>query len=102
MNLAITKHGAAPLPTQYLTFLLGEERFAVGILHVKARFLFPMMPFLCAFAGSFFAAWPVRDSGFARDPLAFTRPRLIVGGLIAALLIVLAFAGPVLDPSCAR
>jgi len=25
-----------------------------------------------------------------------------VGGLIAALLIVLAFAGPLLDPSCAR
>ena len=73
-----------------------------GILHVKARFLFPMMPFLCAFAGSFFAAWPVRDSGFARDPLAFTRPRLIVGSLLAVLLIVLAFAGPVLDPSCAR
>jgi 4-amino-4-deoxy-L-arabinose transferase-like glycosyltransferase len=73
-----------------------------GILHVKARFLFPMMPFLCAFAGSFFAAWRLRAGGIERDRMAFTPRRLIAGSLIAALLLVFAFGGPLLDPSCAR
>ena len=50
MNLATIQHGAEPLSTQYLTFLLGEERFAVGILHVKEIIEYagtatvPMMP----------------------------------------------------------
>ena len=50
MNLATVNHNAEALPTQYLTFLLGDERFAVGILHVKEIIEYagtatvPMMP----------------------------------------------------------
>ncbi|WP_295990929.1 chemotaxis protein CheW [Rugamonas sp.] len=42
--------GAAALPTQFLTFMLGEEQFAVGILHIKEIIEYgslatvPMMP----------------------------------------------------------
>jgi len=73
-----------------------------GVLHVKARFLFPMIPFLCAFAGSFYSAMHARRAGIAPDRLVFTPPRLLAGGAMAALLLVLAFAGPALDQACAR
>jgi 4-amino-4-deoxy-L-arabinose transferase-like glycosyltransferase len=73
-----------------------------GVLHVKARFLFPMIPFLCAFAGSFYSAMRAGLAGIAPDRLAFTLPRLLAGGVLAALLLVLAFAGPALDQACAR
>lgn len=42
--------GAAALPSQYLTFMLGDEQFAVGILHIKEIIEYgslaavPMMP----------------------------------------------------------
>lgn len=81
------------------------------LLHVKARFLLPMMPFLCGFAGSFLAAW--RAARFNPQP-ATLRPlpasplptldlaptRLALGALLAALLLFLAFAGPALDRLC--
>jgi len=73
-----------------------------GVLHVKARFLFPMIPFLCAFAGSFYSAMHARLAGIAPDRLAFTPPRLLAGSVLAVLLLVLAFAGPALDQACAR
>ncbi|MBA5608323.1 purine-binding chemotaxis protein CheW [Duganella sp. FT3S] len=44
------QQGAAPLPSQYLTFMLGEEQFAVGILGIKEIIEYgslagvPMMP----------------------------------------------------------
>ena len=50
MPLTAINLAAAPLPSQYLTFVLGEEQFAVGILHVKeiieyaAMATVPMMP----------------------------------------------------------
>ncbi len=73
------------------------------LVHVKARFLFPMMPFFCAFAGSFLAAWfsrfTAREDG--ADTLALTPPRLAIGAALAALLLFLAFAGPALDGLCA-
>jgi 4-amino-4-deoxy-L-arabinose transferase-like glycosyltransferase len=69
------------------------------LIHVKARFLFPMMPFFSAFAGSFLAAAFAR--GEARDTIALTPPRLAAGAALAALLLFLAFAGPALDHLCA-
>jgi len=50
MPLTAINLASAPLPSQYLTFMLGEEQFAVGILHVKeiieyaAMATVPMMP----------------------------------------------------------
>lgn len=79
------------------------------LLHVKARFLLPMIPFLCGFAGSFLAAG--RAALFSPRPLpavpapasalALTVPRLALGAVLAALLLFLAFAGPALDRLCA-
>lgn len=69
------------------------------LVHVKARFLFPMMPFLCGFAGSFIAASFARDE--ARDAIALTPRRLAIGAVLAALLLFLAFAGGALDHLCA-
>jgi len=73
------------------------------LVHVKARFLFPMMPFLCAFAGSFLAAAFARLTAHTdrADTLALTPPRLAIGAALAALLLFLAFAGPALDHLCA-
>lgn len=69
------------------------------LVHVKARFLFPMMPFFCGFAGAFLvAAWSRRTTDGA---IALTPPRLAIGAGLAALLLFLAFAGPVLDHLCA-
>lgn len=73
-----------------------------GLLHVKARFLFPMAPFLCAFAGSFYAAIAAKRERRATDPLDFSTPRIAAGTAFAALLLVLAFAGPAIDQSCMR
>ncbi|HEX5125076.1 MAG TPA: hypothetical protein VFV97_17660, partial [Rhodanobacteraceae bacterium] len=73
------------------------------LVHVKARFVFPMMPFFCGFAGSFlaasFARWqaPATDGG----AIAMTPIRLAIGAALAALLLFLAFAGPALDRLCA-
>ena len=73
------------------------------LVHVKARFLFPMMPFFCGFAGSFLAASFARRT--AREDrsgtIALTPLRLAIGAALAALLLFLAFAGPALDHLCA-
>ena len=81
----------------YAAYQLG----LMALLHVKARFLFAMIPFLCAFAGTFYARLSPAHAGDARGPVAFTPLRLAAGALLAALLLVLAFAGPALDGLCA-
>jgi 4-amino-4-deoxy-L-arabinose transferase-like glycosyltransferase len=72
----------------------------MSVLHVKARFLFPMIPFLCAFAGTFYVEVRAHVTGVASERLAFTSSRLICGAALATLLLVLAFAGPALDGVC--
>jgi hypothetical protein len=101
------------------------------LIHVKARFLLPMIPFLCGFGGSFLvalrdrlawagaaaAAMPLCESGVTKSTAAAAAPmqqdpawsrlqltplRLGVGALLAALLLFLAVAGPALDHLCAR
>jgi hypothetical protein len=69
------------------------------LVHVKARFLFPMMPFFCGFAGSFLAASFARNE--KSDVIALTPRRVAIGAALAALLLFLAFAGPSLDHLCA-
>ncbi|HEU4665379.1 MAG TPA: hypothetical protein VFS55_15220 [Dokdonella sp.] len=69
-----------------------------ALIHVKARFLLPLLPLLCGFAGSFLVALrPCRDEA----TVALTAPRLAAGAALAALLLFLAFAGPALDHLCA-
>jgi len=74
-------------------------------IHVKARFLLPMLPFLCGFAGSFLSALGARWSNSSAQPsamtIALTPARLASGAAVAALLLFLAFAGPAIDGLCA-
>lgn len=74
------------------------------LLHVKARFLLPIVPILCGLAGSFLAAswqaWRGPPAG-AAGTLAMAPWRLVLGAGTAALLLALAFAGPILDGQCA-
>lgn len=72
-----------------------------ALVHVKARFLLPMLPFLCGFAGSFLAALRARAAMPRREAIAFTPPRLLLGAALALLLLFLAFAAPALDRLCA-
>ena len=77
------------------------------LIHVKARFLLPLLPFLCGFAGSALVALRRRIAADPRaiassdDLLRFTPPRIAAGVALAVLLLFLAFAGPLLDGLCA-
>lgn len=68
------------------------------LLHVKARFLLPMMPLICAFAASAIASLS------RPDPAAAVRVQGVARGVIAAglaaLLLMFALLGPMLDRSC--
>lgn len=90
---------------QLLVALLLAYQLALFVLvHVKARFLLPLAPFLCGFAGSCLAALRERVGGTTpRDEtVAWTPLRFAAGAALAALLLFLAFAGPALDGLCAR
>jgi 4-amino-4-deoxy-L-arabinose transferase-like glycosyltransferase len=72
------------------------------LVHVKARFLLPMLPFLCGFAGSVLVGMRARWLGGAAEPTVVLTPlRMVAGGLLASLLLFFAFAGPTLDHLCA-
>jgi 4-amino-4-deoxy-L-arabinose transferase-like glycosyltransferase len=81
-----------------LALFAGYQLALFALIHVKARFLLPLLPFLCGFAGSFLVASHRRRGD---DTIAFTPPRLAAGAVLAALLLFLAFAGPALDHLCA-
>lgn len=83
-----------------VALLLAYQLALFALIHVKARFLLPMLPFLCGLAGDVLArvAAPRRDDG----ALAFTPWRLAFGALLAALLLFLAFAPAALDGLCAH
>lgn len=67
-------------------------------LHVMERYFFQMQPLLCGFAGSFLAAMVGRED--AAPVLVFTRGRWLIGAVLAALLLGLAWLGPILDGTC--
>ena len=83
-----------------VTLFFAYQFALFALIHVKARFLLPMLPFLCGLAGDVLArvVAPRRDDG----ALAFTPMRLTFGTLLAALLLFLAFAPAALDGLCVR
>lgn len=75
----------------FITYQLG----LFSILHVKARYLLPMLPLFCGFAGEALAA------GWRNNVnLTLQVNRLMLAGGIATLLLFLAFAGSWLDGYC--
>lgn len=103
-------------PLAWLLALFFAYQMAIFLgLHVKARFLLPMLPFLCAFAGSALASIgrlgegagalqgnPISPLAAGSGPgSAHARLRWGTGMALALLLLLLAFAGPWLDQSCA-
>jgi hypothetical protein len=69
-------------------------------VHVKARFLLPLTPVLCGLAGSAMVVLAARAGTARESAIAVTPRRLGAGALLAALLLFLAFGGPLLDASC--
>jgi 4-amino-4-deoxy-L-arabinose transferase-like glycosyltransferase len=66
-------------------------------LHVMQRYLFQMLPFLCAFAG---ALVTLRAPAGTTSVLSVTPLRVAIGSAGAAMLLALAFLGPLLDGTC--
>lgn len=101
---------ALSVPLTLLVGLFLAYQLALFLLiHVKARFLLPLLPFLCGFAGNALVAAAAamrgspdrgRIAAVAAPTMNFTAVRLVLGGLLASLLLFLAFAGPLLDRSC--
>ena len=75
----------------------GYQLALFALIHVKARFLLPLLPILCGFAGSFLASLRRRGPD---DAIVHTPARLAIGAALAVLLLFLAFAGPALDHLC--
>lgn len=98
-------------PTRLLWVIAGFFAYQLLmflVLHVKARFLLPMLPFLCGFAASALARvpWLQRGVGEAlavddRQLASHVAWRWLLGGSLAGLLLLLALGGPWLDQSCA-
>lgn len=70
-------------------------------LHVKARFLLPMLPFLSGFAATALVTILPTNTDGLPSPLSTARWRVVLALIFAALLLFLACAGPWLDTSCA-
>ena len=96
-GIALWKNWRRPLAA-FCALYLGYQLALFLGLHVMERYFFQMQPLLCGFAGSFVAALVARGEG--PSTLDFTRGRWIAGNLLAALLLGLAWLGPVLDGSC--
>jgi hypothetical protein len=77
-----------------LGFLGYQLAIYLGLLAI-ARYLLPMMPVMCGFAGDAYARLVGAEPG-----AGFTRMRLLAGSLLAALLLFLAFAAPWIDGYC--
>jgi 4-amino-4-deoxy-L-arabinose transferase-like glycosyltransferase len=81
-----------------LLAFVGYQLALYSALHVQARYLLPIVPVFCVFAGAAFArALQARDIA---DVVTATPLRLALGTALAALLLWLAFAGPFLDGYC--
>ena len=78
-----------------LLAFVGYQLALFAGLHAQARYLLPMVPVFCVFAGSALARLP--SSSTVRDA---TPSRVAFGTALAVLLLWLAFAGPFLDGYC--
>lgn len=96
-GLALWRNWRRPFAAFCAVYLGYQLALFLG-LHVMERYFFQMQPLLCGFAGSFLAA--LIDRKDMSSALAFTRVRWLAGGLLAALLLGLAWLGPVLDGTC--
>lgn len=86
-----------------LLAFIGYQLALFGGLHVKTRFLVPMLPVLCLFAGHALARLRRRDPGSrAGGLLGELLPgwRAPVAALAMLALAALALAGPLLDGAC--
>jgi len=110
-----------------VVLLAAYQLVLFAFIHVKARFLLPLMPFLCGLAGEVLARLAAsrravgmctaaageasgRSHTHAAPPALAASPdhppgpgaaRLLAGAALAALLLVLAFAPAALDRLCA-
>ncbi|MBN8481076.1 MAG: glycosyltransferase family 39 protein [Xanthomonadales bacterium] len=91
-GVALWRNWRAPIVIAGASLLAYQLALYLG-LHVMQRYLFQMLPFLCAFGAGLVAA---RD----RAVIAVSASRLAVGALLALLLLALAFLGPWLDGTC--
>jgi len=84
-----------------LVLFAGYQLALMLPLHVKARFLFPLLPIACGLAASWLVSLARRRAAAAgAGPIAFTPLRLAAGAVLAALVLALAWLGPVLDRTC--
>ncbi len=97
-GLALWRRWRQPLALFAAAFLLYQIALYAG-LHIMQRYLFQMMPLLCGFAGSALAL-VIHRSDAQRNVLCVTKTRLAAGAALAAILLALAFLGPVLDGNC--
>ncbi len=82
----------------WLWLLLASVGYQLALysgLHVKARYLLPMIPVFCCFAGEVYARIFQRDTRLAVTPM-----RVLAASLLAMTLLFLAFAGPWIDGYC--
>ncbi|MEO7936650.1 MAG: glycosyltransferase family 39 protein [Dokdonella sp.] len=96
-GLALWRRWLHPFAAFCALYLAYQLALFLG-LHVMERYFFQMQPLLCGFAGSFLAVLMRRD--ITQDALSFTRWRWLVGGVLAVVLLGLAWLGPVLDGPC--
>ncbi len=97
VGIATWRRWRHPLVIAIMLFFGYQLALYLG-LHVMQRYLFPFLPFLCGFAGSAVAAWTVRR-GEVDSALTFSILRMVLAFVLAALLLSLAFLGPLLDGS---
>ena len=90
-----------------LAAFVGYQFALFAGLHVKTRFLLPMLPVLCLFAGHALAQWQqLGRRAVAGRPdgagiiAGWPRWRLAFGAILASVLWFLATAGPWLDQAC--
>ena len=95
-GIALWRHWRRPLVLLVAAFLLYQLALYAG-LHVMQRYLFQMLPFLCAFGASL----AVLREPQADAVLVVTPARLALGTMLAVLLLALAFLGPFIDGNCA-
>lgn len=96
LGLAAWRNWRAPWLWLVAAFVGYQMALFLG-LHVKSRFLLPMLPAICAFAGHLLARLP--EFRALHSPLS--PMQRIVGLALAALLAFLALGGPLLDRACA-